>query len=242
MGPSAGEDLQALVRAWANENPDIRNIRFLERKAGIDYNTASRVWSGKNPECQTALAVLNVVTTKENGLSYLKRHFPHAARFHEREFSIPVFSDRDTLQPLFDKSLSFIILGLAYGGHADKGYIQRIYGEMGLQAANELVNTGKFFWEGEKLISQGKEEFFTFESREDIVKACGHILGMAASGGYPVALLGSLHDDELERFKNLLREFCLAAKELVYSSKAGGKNIIALSTVYVSLLGEGEKS
>jgi hypothetical protein len=240
MGPSAGEDLQALIKVWAGESPEARNVRYLERRSGLDYNTVSRIWSGKNPECQTALAILNAVATKEEGLLYLRKHFPHAAKFHERELTTtPVFSDAEALRPVLDNVLSFLIMNFAYAKVARREYIAKHYGMMGLDLAEKLVRSGRLRWSGDDLLPSGEEEFFTYESKDDLVRACQHIVSLSASDkGHPVAVIGSLSDDEHERLKGIIREFCSAAKELIYSSK-GGSNAVALATVYVNLLSEG---
>lgn len=237
---TAGEDLQTLIKNWANQNPETRTITFLEKKSGIDYSTVSRIWHGKNPECQTALAMLNVVATKEEGLNYLRVHFPQAAKFHEREFtSTPVFTDVEAIKPVLDNVISFLIMNFAYSRVARRGYISQTYGNMGMELAENLVKSGRLRWEGDKLLPAGDEEFFTYESKEELIKACQHIVALSASAnGFPVALVGSLNDEEHEKLKSIIREFCGAAKELIYSSK-GGAHVIALATVYVSLLAEG---
>lgn len=236
----AGEDLQTLIKAWASQNTEIRTIPFLEKKSGIDYSTVSRIWNGKNPECQTALALLNVVASKEEGLAYLRKHFPHAARFHEKEFSsTPVFTDAEALKPVLDNVISFLIMNFAYSKVARRDYISRTYGTMGMELAEKLVKSGRLRWDGERLLPFGDEEFFTYESKEDLIKACQHIVSLSASpNGHPVSLIGNLSDEEHEKLKSIIREFCGAAKELIYSSKGGG-NVVALATVYVNLLAEG---
>lgn len=215
--------------------PEARTAAFLERKSGIDYSTVSRVWAGKNPECQTALAILNVIATKEVGLAYLKKDFPHAAKFHEREFSTtPIFSDAEALKPVLDNVVSFLIMNLAFAQRASKDYISNTYGTMGLQIAELLIKSDRLQWEGNRLVPKGGEAFFTYESKDDLIKACQHIVSLSASDkGYPVSLIGSLTDEEMARFKMIIREFCGATKELIYSSQ-GGDNEVALATVLYS--------
>jgi len=233
---AAGEALKALIRRWMDESPDGRNVSLLARKSGLDYNTVSRAVNGKNPECQTALALLNVVCSKEDGIRFLREFFPHAAKFHEKQFSTPTFSDTESLRPLIGNYLSFLLLSLAYSGLATRSHIQKFFGDMGLDAAETLVTSGKFIWQNDSLQPSSPEDFFTFESKEDVVKACEHIVQLSAgSTGYPVALIGSLNDDEHERFKGLIREFCGATKDLVYNSKGKGRHLVTLATVYASL-------
>lgn len=234
---TAGEDLRDLIKVWANQNSDVRTVSYLEKKSGIDYSTVSRIWNGKNPECQTALAMLNIVASKENGLKYLRVHFPHAAKFHEREFTTTsVLSDAELVKPVIDNVLSFLIMNLAFADLGTRSYIKDQYGQNGLGIAEGLVKSERLQWVGDKLKPLGDEEFFTYESKENLVRVCQHIIALSAGDkGYPVAVIGSLTDDEHEKLKSIIREFCYATKELVYSSK-GGENLIALATVYVNLL------
>ena len=116
------KEMQALIKLWAMAKPETRTIALLARKSGVDYSTVTRIWNGKNPECQNALALLVVISTKEEALHYLKNHFPAAARFHERELTTPVFSDHESLRPQLDKLVNFVLLSLAYGGQARRSY------------------------------------------------------------------------------------------------------------------------
>ena len=74
MGQKAS-DMRHLIQKWIDERAVSRDITFLAKKAGLEYNTVRRVFTGGNPDCQTAMALLNVVANKESALKYLREHF-----------------------------------------------------------------------------------------------------------------------------------------------------------------------
>ncbi|MDQ3235774.1 MAG: hypothetical protein M3Q07_28535 [Pseudobdellovibrionaceae bacterium] len=239
---TSGEDLKLLIEKWAAESPETRDQGYLERKSGVHYNTINRVWHGRNPDCQTALAILNIVCSKRDGLIYLKKHFPPAAVFHESSFTTtPVFSDVEIIRPLLDHVVTFVIANLAYARHSTRTYIRTSFGEFGIDVAEKLAESQRFYWKDDLLVPSNPEDFFSYENKEDLVKACQHIIALAhGKRGFPTVSIGALNDEEYRKFKMILREFCAATRELILSNK-GGSHAVALATVFVDLAGGEEE-
>jgi len=234
MGTKA-QDMQNLIEQWMSSKTG-RDITLLSRRSGLEYNTVRRIYNGSNPECQTALAILAVVTDKASALNYLKVHFPQAAAFHEMELTkISAYSDAEKLRPAIEQQLSFVLMNLAYGGQATRQSILKNFGEFGLEAAHDLVNSNCLKWADDKLVPFGEEKFFSYENKHDLVSACRHIVELSRSDkGYPVVFIGAITEQESEKVKSLTREFCSAMKEIFLNSK-GGEKVVALSNVYLTL-------
>lgn len=244
MGSSKAQDIKILMQEWIAERPETRDTSQLAKKSGLEYNTVRRIWTGSNPDCQTALALLNVITSKDKALEYLRAHFPHAAAFHEKENTTHTFyADAESLRPAIEDLTSFVILNLAYAGHATREKITKAFGDLGMQAVKELIATEQVIWTSEeKLIPTRSEEFFSYENKHDLIKACKHIVTLSRSDkGFPVAFMGALSDDEVATAKRLTREYCIAIKNLFLNSR-GGTNMVGLASIFVSLFDAEEQS
>jgi hypothetical protein len=238
---SKGQDMKELMREWISERPG-RDIPMLAKRAALEYNTVRRIYNGGNPDCQTALALLNRIATKQKAMEYLRSHFPQAAEFHEKEFTTETFySNAEDLRPVIEDLTTFVVLNLSYAGLATRQKISEEFGNLGLLAAKELVETEKAYWnEEDRLVSTRAERFFSYESKYDLIKVCKHILKLSRNkGGFPVAFMGALTDEELATAKQIETACCLALKELFLKSQ-GGTNMVGVANIFVTLFGDGE--
>ncbi len=241
MGTKA-EDMKAIIKEWLEEKPS-RDIALLSRMTNVPYTTLRRIWNeGGEPNCNTTLALFSVIGSKSQCYTYLSNHFPEAARFHNREFAeeIKVTPYTESMRPFLEDFLSYFILNLGYAKIATKDGIRAVFGAQGLEKAHALVESGKLVWNGDKLISADGSDFFSYENKLDLLKACEHILTLSRGNrGYPVAVVGGLTDEDMDRAKFLTREYCQAIKDLVISSNAkGGKNLVAISMIFAMLENE----
>lgn len=240
---SKSQDIRALIKEWLDEKP-ARDITLLSRKTGVPYNTLRRIWNAEGePNCNTALALLSVVGQKEQCYAYLANHFPDAARFHTREFgedsSVKVSAYNDSLRPFIEDFTSFFVLNMAYARIANKKGIQAVFGSQGLEKAHALVDAGKLTWDNnDNLVPVDGCDFFFYENKLDLLKACEHILALSrGNNGFPVSIIGAVTSEELDRIKFLLREFCSAVKDIVMDSK-GTEHFVTLSMVFAMLENE----
>lgn len=231
------QDIKDLIKEWMDEKPS-RDLALLARKTSVPYTTLRRIYNeGGLPNCSTALSLFSVIGSKKQCFTYLEEYFPEAAAFTRREFtddSLSLSPYSESIRPFIEDQISFIILAMSYGRLATPEVIKTLYGDLGVEKAGSMVESGKFVWKPiTGLVPSDEGEFFFFENVQDIGRACEHILSLAkGKNGSQVALFGGVSEEESDKAKSIIRECCKAVKEIILNSK-GGNSFVAMSMGFI---------
>lgn len=231
-------DLKELMSLWLDLKPN-RDLTLLSKLSGVPYNTLRRLYACQNePECYTVVAILEQVASKEDSYVYLNKHFPLVAKFMKPELEEKIkftrFSDKTKI--LLEDFISFLVSNLAYARLATKETISSIFGQIGLNIANNLVEQQILIWSENQLLPFDGCDVFKYDRKNEVIQACEHILTLAKTFGHPVALVGSVTQEEFEKVQMITREYCSSIKEIIFNSKNGDK-FVATSVIFATLNG-----
>lgn len=134
------KDLKDLIDAWLKDR-STRNLSLLSRQSGVPYPTLRRVYQQENtPSLETVLALLNIVTTTDSALSFLKTHFSTVGAWVGKLVKglDSNFTAADFNEELRDR-ISFAILTLASAGGTSFEEVDHRFGEYGLAKLRRLL-------------------------------------------------------------------------------------------------------
>ena len=137
------EDLRHVIDRYLNGHRS-RSLATLSRASGVSYTTLRRLYQREgNPTAEPVLKIVDVALNNEEKLQFIHRYYPeilaNVSRLHAEAFA-GESPRQEVLKTFYVRDPHNYILNLA---HNDKGAtrdtIQRISGERGLEALDELV-------------------------------------------------------------------------------------------------------
>ncbi|MBM4250755.1 MAG: hypothetical protein FJ146_02165 [Deltaproteobacteria bacterium] len=140
------ENLRNVIDRYLNGHRS-RSLATLSRASGVSYTTLRRLYQREgNPTAEPVLKIIDVALSTEEKLDFIKRYYPEIAvnlSGIQADAYLSAAPRQEILKAFYVRDPHNYILNLAQN---DKGTtretVQRITGERGLEALDELVEHG----------------------------------------------------------------------------------------------------
>ncbi len=136
-------DLAQLIKTYVDGHKN-RSLKGLSMKTGVAYATLRRILlQDAVPTMENILPIIQFICSKEDGIVFLKTHFPSFGTWLEEYFSDDQdFVDSDMNHLIKDKE-NFVIISLAAtDAGTTRETIRELLGVFGEQKINNLIDHG----------------------------------------------------------------------------------------------------
>lgn len=204
-------DLKEVMEKWL-EGHNKRSRRSIQIRSKVGYQTISDILQGeRNASLETVLAILPVVCSHEEELTFLKQHLPG----FERHFKNLGPSDSDITNSFeFNQALkdeqNFIIITLALGVGTTEEDVRSMFDEIGVVKLNYLINCG-FLCHINGRIKAVKKYFFHNDA-ETVLTLMNHFIkffdreGIGKPGRFCRIRTDNISDEGKIQIHDILRE------------------------------------
>ncbi len=209
------EELVQAINTWMLGNKN-RSLSSLARKANVAYSTIRRIAQNESvPHPYTALAIAEVVYTVDQRIDFLKKHFPIVGNLMEECYNgkVQTLPSEGMLDQFLRKEPHNRIFNMA-ATHAgtNRSVIQRLTGEFGIEALEEMLNAGVIL-ESDTGKIHYHQEHWAYGSFDEALEQTRHSVGhfnkqlIGTAGASLMHATGSVNADTVPKLKNLINAF-----------------------------------
>ncbi|HYX32658.1 MAG TPA: hypothetical protein VE954_06060 [Oligoflexus sp.] len=209
------DDLIQAIEAWLGGNKN-RSLSSLSRRSRIAYSTIRRIVQNKSaPHPFTALAIVEVILTVPERVEFLRKHFPTLGELIDEcsQPQLPELPIEESFQRYITLEPHNRIFNMAATlAGTNRPTIQRIAGEIGLEALEEMINAG--------LLAEDGQGGIRYHQRDWVFPSSDHALEqvklsvehfnkplLGTSGASIMHATGAVRADVVPQLKALIMKF-----------------------------------
>ncbi len=224
-------DLVEAINAWIQGNRQ-RNLSSLSRRSNVAYSTVRRIAQNESvPHPYTALALAEIVMTTAQRVEFLKKHFPTIGSLMDSVYTPEMRqepNDESLRRFLRMEPHNRIFNIAATKAGTNRFSINRLCGQTGLDALEEMLNVGLLNESAEGLIRYSDESWAMgnlddalAQLRQSTEHFDKHLLG--TEGASLMHATGSISKEVVPRLKEIVLKFIKDVNTLIEQPEAAGE-------------------
>lgn len=231
-------NIKTFIDRWLNARSN-RTLSSLSRATEVPLSTIRRLYNGEGglPDSKSTLPVLAAVCSLDEMSSYVQANYPEVAKFYE---SLAMSLDKDAAPQVLDNSIfdtreAYFTFALACANLATRYRIHKLFGNFGLQTADELVAIG--------ILGKRGDSYITFDGLKSVyqnrhyinVQSSKHITSVVnplANNDLIKSIVMVVDTEGRKQIEELSRRYIEDILTVAHREVSTDKHVIALSVVY----------
>lgn len=223
-------DLVAAISKWL-EGGRGRSLSSLARRCNVAYSTIRRIAQNEStPHPYTALAISDVVMSTDERLAFLREHFPTIGNLMDDCYSprLRLEANSEMLRKYLAREPHNRIFNMAATeAGISRDCIQRLTGKIGLDALQEMIDTGILVEDDNQTITFTNPNWAignVDDALEQIRHSTGHFNKslIGTDGASLMHATGSINESQIPKLKALVVQFMKDVNALKNSPDAEG--------------------